>query len=147
MAESKPKFGKNQLKVVGGIALLASSVGIFVHRIPKRAYVEVHADKPRVVAKAQDSAPAETPVARPSVRPVTPQSLAQAQRGPKIATMLQPGAPPVTLVELEEACSTEIGILCYKVAPKQLRRCLSQYDDAARKNCRDALNRGKTSSR
>lgn len=125
---------QDPLKLAGGILLVVVSVGLMVHKMPRTAYVEVHEDKPRVRPQQQAEASAAAPAARPSATKPAP-GKAQANAAP--AKPAAPAAPEK--IDLGEACSAEAGLLCYHVPQERLARCLTPFDDALRRGCRDAL--------
>ena len=153
MAQSKGTKASDPLKIAGGVLLLAGSIALMIHRMPKRGYVEVHADKPRPTADAAPSVAAAAPTAAQPVSaaashsPSTPASRAPEPvplhaAAHEAALAAIPKAAPARVVdadELSDDCRPEIAILCYKIPTKGLARCLREYDDALMTPCRRAL--------
>jgi hypothetical protein len=133
-------------KIAAGAILTIGSVGLFIHRLPKREFQAVHEDKPRArpsdeaaqaaaaakaAAKAAPAPAAPSAPAKPSVKPI---SLPTAQ-----ATALAAAAYTGPAEAVGQACSAEGGIFCNHVEEARLPKCLAPYADALLSGCRRAL--------
>ena len=143
MADAKPSAGQDPLKFGAVLLLLVGGVILFIHRLPKTGYVEVHKDQPR--ARPTDNLPAApaAPAAKPAPA-AAPAQRAPSPAAPAPARIVAPASPDMPdllapKVDLEEACSAEAGLLCFHVPPERLMRCLIPYQDALRTVCRAAL--------
>jgi len=141
MPSATLKTAQNPLYLIGAVLLFAGSFEFFLHRLPRRPYVEAHADKPR-------PKPAEAPPPAPTAAPVivaAPQPAKRAPR-PEPAAAPFPSEPAAAVtaavavaIDWREACRTETGILCNHVRRSRVRRCLRGYDDVLLRDCRVAL--------
>lgn len=148
---------KDLVKLVGGALLLAGSVGLMVHRMPKRQFVEVHEDKPRPPRPKADADSPDAPAPKVGAMVAKAQAAAQANmkalaapakpgaKSPEAITLVTTDKPAVSL-DLAEACAAEAPLLCYHVPEGRLARCLQGYEDYLRKSCLEALP-GATASR
>jgi len=142
-AEQKAKeASKNTptlVKTLGGAAVLVVGVGLFIHSVPKKKYVDVIPDKP-LPAAAKPAAAA--PVAP---KPKAPAPASQVAAGKPVQAQGQAAAAGDAVLSADpvedwrDTCSAEIGILCNNVPERHLPRCLHQYDQALRGACFKAL--------
>jgi hypothetical protein len=136
--------GQDPLKLAGWAVLFVGSVALCVHRMPRIGYVEVHEDKPRT---RQAPAPATTETSPAAINallrePLPSQHRTQSpEKKPVEAAPAAPVAkgPPEPVLNWEDECWGEMGLLCYDVPTAKVPQCLGPYFEALRKGCRRAL--------
>lgn len=146
MPETTPGNIKDKLKIAGGVVLVCASVGLFIKKLPKQQYAEVHADKPRPRATdsaAQAAKPASKPATPPAQKPAAQTAPTPLKAGPTAldtaSLALPEQAEPLEEVDIVAACKAESGIFCYQVPDENLPPCLGRYTDVLLKDCRSAL--------
>ena len=127
------------LKLSGGVLFLIWAVMLLIHRFPKMGYVDIIPDAPK-------PPPAAAAPAAPPKEPPKPAAVVKAPVMP--AALLVPMTPTGPLLDIEEACEVEIGILCCCHMPvKELPGCLTAYEEGLRKNCLKALDQRRVGPR
>jgi hypothetical protein len=149
MAEKKKDDSIDPVKLGGAVLAAIAGVVILINRMPHMGYVEVHEDAPRS-ARREPAAPPKAPEAPKPAAP-TPTIVAPAPKpapvlaakpqllGVEVTSSVEPDLGIRTTDEVGEACSGELGLLCYQLGPNQWRSCLTPYKSALRLDCRRAL--------
>lgn len=143
MADKTQSLGK----IAAGLVFICGAIGLLIHRMPRMTYVQAHADKPRPTAPVEAAQTAG--IARPALpkvvaRKAPAQAPAKNRALAQASSAQEPGAAVAAsesdpAVDWMDSCSAEIGLLCYNVPERKLKRCLGAYEDALRKVCREAL--------